>query len=39
VESKGRFEPLDVKGWIDIHTVPLVEHDEGAVSDWTRETH
>ena len=39
VESKGRFQPLDVKGWVDIHAVPLVEHDEGAVADWTRDKH
>ncbi|QLH51321.1 MAG: aminoacylase [Candidatus Accumulibacter cognatus] len=36
VESKGRFEPLDVKGWVNIHAVPLVEHDEGAVANWPK---
>ncbi len=39
VESKGRHVPLDVKGWIETHAVPLVEHDEGAVADWTRDKH
>ncbi len=39
VESKGRFVPLDVKAWVDTHAVPVVEHDEGAVSDWTRDKH
>ncbi len=39
VESKGRFQPLDVKGWVDIHAVPLIEHDEGAVADSKRDKH
>jgi len=34
VEKQGRFEPVEVKGWIETHAVPLVEHDEGAVADW-----
>ena len=37
VESKGRFQPLVVEGWIETHAVPLIEHDEGAVADWARE--
>jgi formylmethanofuran dehydrogenase subunit A len=37
VESKGRHEPLDVKGWINAHAIPTIDTCHAA--DMTREKH
>jgi N-acyl-D-amino-acid deacylase len=36
VEKKGRFEPVEVKGWVKTHAIPVIEEDEGAVADWPK---
>lgn len=39
IEEKGRFEPVEVKGWIKTHAIPVIEEDEGAVADWPERKH
>ena len=39
MESKGRYQPLDVKGWIETYAIPIHLVDECVVPDTTGEKH
>ena len=39
VEDKGRHMSVSVNKWIDVHAVPSIQRDEGAVADRGRDEH